>query len=881
MLGWGESVTMAPRGQREIVSVLGVDLGSARLHIARVQRGHAVPVAAMDGQAYVASVVALGRGGPLVGSAARARLMVSPGEVLFGPARHLGGSPVRLGATSYLPEELVSWLLKEALSAGQVATGERMEGVALSRAAWASPEARLALDEAVNMAGVKPLGTAVSTSLAAAAHLIERALTGIVAVVDVGSWKLEAAVVALAPGQVRPLGRSVDATIGGSWLDGQLVRAMAHSVSPDQEGQILKNHICYALLREQCEHARISLSTLAEVDVSMPFLASLVGATGTPVGRLDRPLVESMARPLGEAVETVCREASLQAGIELAEVTEVILVGGLARMPAVRAQVARLFGREPYKAGDMEGTVARGAAFLAAAAVGEVRLEILDVLEQSTDLTAGAGWGQPVPPPAVTPTPDLILVPPTPSVEPSSAGLAAAEAAPETISDAPTTRNPQVSPAEIEFAPGLRSTSVGGSGSVRQAPIITPPPSLDDLAAAPPEHAAPAHMSSPVRTAMPLSGSAMPTSCPDTPPALVPERPMAPAVKVPTLPSEGAFRNPRTAQDMAALALGGALRTHQPMPIAVLLLAIGQRRHLNGTLKLSSGAARASVSILRGGLGGSPLEMEQLRRSFEWPEGQYKMTGDLPLRPNIQRVPVVSVVIHGIRSALRSFNLADVMKIIEPLLGDAPHVVPNRAPIIPLMGLSPRELRFVEHVMDGVTSASDILARGGIGKDTAIQILFVLHIFAALEWLPAEHAGGETLADRLNARAAKIDHVDHFEVLGIHWSVQRADIERAYRSLQEILGPGSRGEQAAPEAAAKILARAATAYQVVSVDSQRRDYLLKIHPDVDYEAIESIADNQAEWNAWRGVDEAARETTQLKNELVQLAHMQHRHPKRD
>jgi hypothetical protein len=852
-------------------------------------------VPATDGQAHVASVVALGRGGPLVGSAARAHLMVSPGEVLFGPARHLGGGPVRLGEASYLPEELVSWLLKEALSAGQAVTGAEIEGVALSRAAWASPEARRALDEAVNIAGVKPLGTAVSSSLAAAAHMIERALTGTVAVVDVGGWKLEAAIVALAPGQVRPLGRSVDATIGASWLDGQLVRAMAHSLAPDHERQILKNRICYALLREQCESARISLSTLPAVDVSMPFLASLIGVSGTPVGRLDRPLVESVARPLFDAIETVCREALVQAGIEVTEVTELILVGGLARMPAVRSQVAKLFGREPHKAGDIEGTVARGAAFLAAAATGEIHLEILDALEQSTDVTAGAGWGQPVPPPAFTPTPDLILMPPSPTDEPVSVPAAnssvAAEAVPEMVSDEPTTSNPVVPPAEIEFSRDLRPTPRDGSARVREAPIITPPPSLDDMHPAHREHisqkgptpardplASPRHAPQPV---IAPSRSTQPASRPDTPPALEAERPMAPSASVPTLPSEGVFRNPRTAQDMAALALGGALCMQPPLPIPVLLLAIGRRRHLNGTLKLSYGATHASIAILRGGVGGSPLEMEQLRRSFEWPEGQYKISGEAPLRQNIKRMPVVSVVIHGIRSALRSLNLADVMKIIEPHLGDAPRVVPSRAPIIPLMGLSPRELRFVEHVMDGVTSTSDIFARGGIGKDTAIQIMFVLHIFGALEWLRAERTGGETLADHLNARAEKIDRVDHFEALGIHWSVSRADIERAYSSLQEMLRPGSRGEQAAPEAAAKILARAAKAYQVVSVDTQRRNYLLSIHPDVDYEAIESIADSQSEWNAWRGVDEATRETTRLKDELTQLADMQHRGPKHE
>ena len=270
----------------------------------------------------------------------------------------------------------------------------------------------------------------------------------------------------------------------------------------------------------------------------------------------------------------------------------------------------------------------------------------------------------------------------------------------------------------------------------------------------------------------------------------------------------------------------------------------------------------------------------RLRRSFEWPEGQYKLTGEAPLHPNVKRIPVVSVIVHGIRSALRSFNLADVMKVIEPHMGDAPHVVQSRSPIIPLMGLSPRELRFVEHVMDGVTSTSDIFSRGGIGKDTAVQILFVLHIFAALEWLPAEHVGGETLADRINARAAKIDRVDHFDALGVHWSVPRADIDRAYRSLQEILGSGGRGEQVAPAAAAKILARATKAYEVVSIEASRRAYLLEIHPDVDYEAIESIAENQAEWYSWRGVNEATLETRRLKGELIELARMQHQDPKK-
>ena len=848
-----------------------------------------VPVA--GGQVHIPSVVAWGRGRPLVGLAARAHLLVSPKEVLFGPARHLGGSAVKLGAASHMPEELVSWLLKEAVSAGQAAAGGEIEGVALSRAAWASPEARQALDQAVGLAGVKPLGTEVSTTLAAAAHAVERALTGTVAVVDAGGWKLEAAIVSLAPGQVRVLGRSVDATIGGSWLDGQVVRAMAHSVAPDHERQILKDRVCYALLREQCENARINLSTMAAVDVSVPFLAPFIGVSGTPVGRLDRRLIETLARPLCEAIETVCREAAAQAGIEPTQVTELILVGGLAHMPAVRAQVAGLFSREPQKGGDIDGAVARGAALRAAAAIGEIRIEILDALEQPGALIVGAGWGQPVPPPSLTPTPDLILTSGSPSPESvlSAAAnpAASASAVPDMVSDEPTAPNPAATAPEVELPPDLRPTPATGYPPVREAPIITPPPDFVGTAPAPAEHfpheepppaPEPMHHHAPPPA---VARSIPPTSHSDAPPVLEPERPMAPPASAPTLPSEGVFKNPRTAQGLAALSLGGGLNLQPPLPIPVLLLAIGRRRHLNGTLKLTYKSTHTNIAILRGGVGGSPLEMEQLRRSFECPEGQYKITGDAPLHRSIKRIPVVNVVIHGLRSALRSLNLAEVMQVIEPRLGYAPHVVPSRSPLIPLMGLSPRELRFVEHVMDGVTSVSDILARGGIGKDTAIQILFVLQIFGALEWLPAEHSGGETLADRLNARAAKLERIDHFEALGVHWSVPRADIDHAYRSLQELLGPGGRGEHVAPEAAPKILARAAKAYAVLAVEATRRTYLLDIHPDVDYEAIESIAENQAEWYAWRGVNEATRETRRLKNELVELAKMQHRDPKKD
>jgi len=250
-------------------------------------------------------------------------------------------------------------------------------------------------------------------------------------------------------------------------------------------------------------------------------------------------------------------------------------------MPAVRAQVARLFGREPYKAGDVEGAVARGAAFLAAAATGEIRLEILDALEPSTDATAGAGWGQPVPPPAFTPTPDLILETPSFSAEPGSVSAASpdasAEAVPEMVSDEPTTQDPAVPPAETEFArdlrPAPRRVRPGARGAHHHAPTQCRRrggcPCRASLAAGAGCGARSRGLAQPCAPACPVAigpGREPPRHAAGfgarTPDGVVAE------------PAHSAFggrlQNPRTAQDMAALRWAGRCACNRPCPPGAL-----------------------------------------------------------------------------------------------------------------------------------------------------------------------------------------------------------------------------------------------------------------------------------------------------------------------
>ena len=859
------------------------------MHVAIAHEGRATPVPALDGLPYIPSVIGYSHGRAMIGAPARAHFFVSPAEVLFSPARHLGGGQVKLGEEEHAPEALVACLLEQAVAAGEIAARGSIDGVALSRAAWASPEARRALAAAAHRAGMNLVRTEVSTTLAAIAQLADHDVSGLVVFVDVGGWKVEATVLAIEPGVLRALGRSVDATIGSNWIDGRLVKALVHQVAPDDERKLLRDKLCYGMLREQTESVRIQLSTQPSVDIALPFLIPLLGVKNPPVWHLDRPFLEVLAQPLVEAVQVVCREAVEHAELDPGQIKEAFVLGGLAHMPAVRNAVSAFFGRPVSGRGDVDGLVARGAALIAEASLGQSKLKVVDDLDDHGRSVAAAGWGQEIPP-SLTPAPELIPMPSAPPhpVQPAYAPSPPAHGHPAAVSPAHVS-HPSAHDHPVAAAPAHVSRPSAHDHPVAAAPAHVSHPSAHDHPAA-------------LQPAPPPTPSARSPSPPASPPATValprpaaPPEPLVPAAMVesihPTpaphakapeqsLPSEGPVKNPRDPAGLAAIPLDGALPLAPPLSMAVLLLAMGRRRSFSGQLKLRRDKYETSIAIVRGGAAGSSLEMEQLRRSFEWPEGQYKITAEAPLaRLVTMRQPMVSVVMHGIRSCLRVMDIRHVLDVLAPHLQEAPRVLESRGALVPLLGLSPRELRFVEHVLDGGTSADEILRRGGIGRETAVHIMFVLHLFRALEWRSVEDRPGESPADRLRQRARKLEKADHFEALGVHWSVSRAELERALHHIEEELKPGGRWSQIEPQATAQILARARQAYQAVAHAEDRHAYLLEIHPDLDFEAIESVAEDQNQWYAWRGAAEATQESSRLKNELTELSRLQHQPPK--
>jgi hypothetical protein len=827
---------MGPGGQA--VSVLGVDVGSTRVHVATMHDGRVMPVPAPDGLTYVPSVAAYARGRMVVGASARAHFLVAPNEVLFDPASRLGGEPVPLGPECFAPEEIVARLLESAAAAGQAVAGTPIDGVALSRPAQATSAVRRALAGAATRASLTLVRTEVATTLGAVARHAQSGPIGFAAFVDVGGGKVEAAVLSLEVGGVRALGRSVDATVGGSWLDACLVESIARQVAPHDEGKLLDDRRCCELLREQCEAMRAQLGTQNSVTILLPFLSPVLGIKEPPIWRLDRSTLDALAQPLVEAIEGVCRQALEHAGLPSSQIGEVFVSGGLAHMPLVCNTVSSCFGRPASRRGDVDSVVARGAALVAAASLGQHSLKVIDDLDEGgRSLVASVPVLPPPAPAARHPSQELPRTPP-----------------PVIAARRPSQELPRTPP-PVVAAPAARRPS-------QELPRTPPPAPTGRPSQETPRTPAPAAAPS-------ASGVAA---------AAVPE--LAPRGRDQGILTAGPIRNPRDPAALAAIPLEGALPSTPPLSIPVLLLSLGRRRSFSGSLTLRHETREACVAIVRGGAAGTSLDLEQLRRSFEWPEGTYQLKSEPPAQRFLaMRQPMVGVVTHGLRSCLRLMDLDQVVAVLAPHLAQAPRVRPGRAAIVPMLGLSPRELRFVEHVLDGSAAGEEILRRGGIGRETAIHLLFVLHLFRALEWCSVDIRPGESPSDRLRQRALQLEKADHFEVLGVHWSVARADLDHALLRLEEELKPGSPTSQLDAKAAEQILARARRAHQAVADEQARHAYLLEIHPDLDFEAIESVAEDQNQWYAWRGAVAATEESARLKHELLELSRMQHNAPK--
>ncbi|HOU89515.1 MAG TPA: DUF4388 domain-containing protein, partial [Polyangiaceae bacterium] len=485
-----------------------------------------------------------------------------------------------------------------------------------------------------------------------------------------------------------------------------------------------------------------------------------------------------------------------------------VLSGGRARAPELRAAVEAAFGQRATGGFAALGAAALGAAILAYAraqggrsvTVDESAYEPVVATVRSLPPDGSAASRPVVGGPATSPPRDAAerrayaVAPPAPSAPPDA----------ENLTRAPAWRAPQVVSAPVIIAE--RPTSAAHPA----APVIV---AVGGGAGA--------------SCSAPLGGP--PTGAPG-----------APGVPLPTSIGSGTARNPGTVEELIKLPLDRALTRadldHLWLP--VLLCRVVARRGITGTLTLESGSSSATLAVLNGQPHLRTPEHAALPRAFLWDKVAYSFDPRPPDERGRTATSMAKVAIEGLRARGRTFSVAELEQGIGPRLELAPVLRADRRGLVGKLGLDRREHRLVEE-MDGFCTARE-LGAGGLGHHTTLQLCVILTAFGFVEWRAPARRAETSIHQQLEQRALRMEAANHFDALGVHWSASVADAELALASLHHELGPGTRANAEHPEACQRMIARAERAVAALREPAKLREYRRSLHPDIDFEALDDL-----------------------------------------
>jgi hypothetical protein len=672
------------------------------------------------------------------------------------------------------------------------------------------------------------------------------------------------------------------------------------------------------LLRQACEQIKVELTGAQTANRFLPFVQPSTGGP-PPTFTLKRADFEQRLSDLLRSIETCCRRALTEAKSNPTDIQSLLLVGGMSRVPAVRAQIEALFSHRAAGGVDPMRAVALGAALAAAAHDGQIApftideaawcvgrnpidTELASRREEPSDSTAATlAAGPTLPSPAAEPNP----VVPAPVEEQRSAP-------PSSVPIAPDFRSPPVPP-----PPDAQAASSPAAAEPRSTPFVAPPiaqehrstpfnaPPVAPMAppsavaehrsspfASPPAvheyHSSPfsapppipsaasEHRSSPF-SAPPVELRSSPFSAPPIDYRSSPHASGAPPVSAPpslTLASvldHGRFSNPTTPDQVVGLHMSRALtpKDLDPMPLAVFFARILAKKPPTGTLELSSNGSTVSIPMRDGHVLAKQKEYPQLPKAFAWASGEYKFQRTLSGVEGFAKFGLLRFAVDGLRVIVREFDRHPMEEALGPLLPNVPKIRPDRTRVVDT--LNEHEQRLVKLNCDGARTGTDVLHHGGAMPGTLLQLLLILTAFDCLEWSAPQMTRVESLQDQLEKRWARVKNANHFDVLGVHWSATSSDVETAYQVWMKDLAPEGQWFKAAPAICRQLRERVDAAYKVLHDPYKRVSHRREAYPDINVEATVDLMSQRAQALGFRAKDRQieidARSTRELITEL--------------
>jgi len=390
--------------------IIGIDLGTTNSCMAVMEGGEPSVIANIEGQRITPSVVAVTKKGErLVGLLAKRQAVTNPDNTVYSAKRLIGrkyseikdelktlsyhteeGSngdvKVKLQDKSYSPPEISAMVLQKLKADAEAYLGGPVTEAVITVPAYFNDSQRQATKDAGKIAGFEVKRIINEPTAAALAYGLDKKKDEKIAVFDLGGGTFDISVLELGDGVFEVKSTNGDTRLGGDDFD-QVIMHWLIEEFKNQEGIDLKeDKLALQRLKESAEKAKCELSTVMETDINLPFItADSAGAKHLNI-TLTRAKLEQLTEDLIKRTEKPCKKAIKDAGLEAKDINEVILVGGMTRMPKVQEKVKEIFGKEPLKGVNPDEVVAIGAAIQGGVLGGEVKdVLLLDV----TPLTLG------------------------------------------------------------------------------------------------------------------------------------------------------------------------------------------------------------------------------------------------------------------------------------------------------------------------------------------------------------------------------------------------------------------------------------------------------------------------------------------------------------
>ena len=396
--------------------VLGIDLGTTNSVMAIMEAGDPVVVPNAEGGRLTPSVVAFSKEGErLVGQVAKRQATTNPENTIFSIKRFMGrryeevsqeiklvpykvvragngDASVEVRGKGYSPPEISAMILQKMKTDAEAYIGEKITQAVITVPAYFNDSQRQATKDAGKIAGLEVLRIVNEPTAASLAYGLDKKKDEKIAVYDLGGGTFDISILELGEGVFEVKSTNGDTHLGGDDFDERIISWLVEEFKKDQGIDLRKDRMALQRLKEAAEKAKCELSTVLETEINLPFITADASGPKHLSIKLTRAKLEQLVEDLIQRSIVPCRQALKDAGLDPANIDEVVLVGGQTRMPKVQQLVRELFGKEPHKGVNPDEVVAVGAAIQAGVLVGEVKdVVLLDVTPLSLGIETLGG----------------------------------------------------------------------------------------------------------------------------------------------------------------------------------------------------------------------------------------------------------------------------------------------------------------------------------------------------------------------------------------------------------------------------------------------------------------------------------------------------------